>query len=290
MRELLTGGILVVPGIYDGLGAALAERAGFQALYLSGASIAYTRFGRPDIGLVSMSEVADTLALISERSDLPLIVDADTGFGNALNVQRTVARFERDGAAAIQLEDQTLPKRCGHLAGKTIVPAAEMVGKIKAACDARRHDTIIVARTDAIAVEGLELALERAERYAEAGADVLFVEAPRDDDEMATVCRRFGGRVPLLANMVEGGSTPMHRAAELESMGYSIALFPSGLVRAQAKLTTEYFASLAEHGWNQPLGNRMLDFQGLNDLLGTADILAAGQAYDAANFERGDDD
>ncbi|MAG95691.1 MAG: carboxyvinyl-carboxyphosphonate phosphorylmutase [Rhodospirillaceae bacterium] len=290
VRELLSGGILVAPGIYDGLGAALAERAGFRALYLSGASIAYTRFGRPDIGLVSMSEVADTLGLIRERCQLPVIVDADTGFGNALNVQRTVARFERDGAAAIQLEDQTLPKRCGHLAGKTLVPAAEMVGKIKAATDARRHDTLIVARTDAIAVEGLEPALERAERYAEAGADVLFVEAPRDETEMASVCERFRGRVPLLANMVEGGSTPMHTAAELEAMGFAIVIFPSGLVRAQAKLTTEYFASLSEHGWNQPLKDRMLDFQGLNDLLGTADILAAGQVYDAANFETDDDD
>ena len=160
--QLASAGIVVAPGVYDALGAVLAERAGFTAAYLSGASIAYCRFGRPDIGLVGMSEVADTLSAIRERVELPLIVDADTGFGNALNVQRTVRLFERAGANGIQIEDQTLPKRCGHLTGKTLVPAAEMAGKIKAATDARQSDqTLIIARTDAVAVEGLEAALER---------------------------------------------------------------------------------------------------------------------------------
>ena len=172
LRELLRGPeILIAPGIYDAFGALMVERADFPAAYLSGASIAYTRYGRPDLGLVGMDEVANVLSAIGERVQIPLIVDADTGYGNALNVIRTVKLFERNGAAVIQLEDQSLPKRCGHLSGKTLVSAAEMVGKIKAAVDARRsQDTLIMARTDAIAVEGLDAALERAERYHEAGA------------------------------------------------------------------------------------------------------------------------
>ena len=171
----------------------------------------------PDIGLLGMAEVADTLTAITDRVATPVIVDGDTGFGNALNVIRTVRSFERCGAQAIQLEDQAMPKRCGHLAGKTLVPAAGMVGKVKAAVDARKsEDFLIIARTDAIAVEGYEPALERAERYLEAGADVLFVEAPRDRDQMDGIVARFGSRVPLLANMVEGGHTPLHDDATLQ--------------------------------------------------------------------------
>lgn len=204
LRERLkSGSILVAPGVYDGLSALIASQAGFEALYLSGASIAYTRFGRSDIGLVSLTEVADTLGAICERTDIDVIVDADTGFGNALNVQRAVRLFERNGAAGIQLEDQTSPKRCGHLDGKALVSPKEMVGKIKAAVDARRSaDTLIVARTDAIAVEGLGPAMERAALYVEAGCDVLFIEAPQNLDEMRQITSRFGNQVPLLANMV----------------------------------------------------------------------------------------
>ncbi len=284
--QLAGTGIVVAPGVYDALGAALCEQAGFTAAYLSGASIAYCRFGRPDIGLVSMSEVAETLSAIRERVELPLIVDADTGFGNALNVQRTVRLFERSGANAIQLEDQTLPKRCGHLKGKTLVPAAEMVGKIEAAVDARHSgQTLIIARTDAIAVEGFEAALERAQAYADAGADMLFVEAPRSLDEMREIVVRFGGQVPLMANMVEGGDTPLGTADELEALGFSLVIFPGGLVRAIARTATEYFASLKAHGTNRPLRDRMLDFQGLNALLGTEELLAIGKRYDMDNFK-----
>ena len=283
--QLAGTGIVVAPGVYDALGTALCEQAGFTAAYLSGASIAYCRFGRPDIGLVSMSEVAETLSAIRERVELPLIVDADTGFGNALNVQRTVRLFERSGANAIQLEDQTLPKRCGHLKGKTLVPAAEMVGKIEAAVDARHSgQTLIIARTDAIAVEGFEAALERAQAYAGAGADMLFVEAPRSLDEMREIVARFGGQVPLMANMVEGGDTPLGTADELEALGFSLVIFPGGLVRAIARTATEYFASLKAHGTNRPLRDRMLDFQGLNALLGTEELLAIGKRYDMDSF------
>ncbi len=282
--------IVTAPGVYDALSAVLAEQAGFAAAYLSGASIAYCRFGRPDIGLVGMSEVAETLSTISERTELPLIVDADTGYGNALNVQRTVRLFEQSGANAIQLEDQTLPKRCGHLAGKVLVPPGEMAGKIKAATDARRTpETLIVARTDAIAVEGFEAALDRADAYLEAGADVLFVEAPRDPAEMQSVVSRFQGRAPLLANMVEGGKTPLKSASELQAMGFSIVIFPGGLVRTIARTAQDYFASLKAHGTNDPMRERMFDFDQLNELLGTADMLEAGAAYDAANFEDRDD-
>ena len=289
-KQLAASTITVAPGVYDALGAVLVQQAGFHVAYLSGASIAYTRFGRPDIGLVGMSEVAETLSAITERSGLPVIVDADTGFGNALNVMRTVRLFESSGAAAIQLEDQTLPKRCGHLAGKTLVSQGEMVGKIKAALDARRQaETLIIARTDGIAVEGFDAALERAEHYVEAGADVLFVEAPQSLSQMQSIVARFGGRVPLMANMVEGGMTPQQNADALQKIGYSLVIFPGGMVRAMAQSVRAYLASLKTHGTNQPFRNQMLDFSELNQVLGTEDMLATGASYDAKNFEDTDD-
>ena len=285
-KRLSQNEIVLAPGIYDALTASLVEKAGFEAAFLSGASIAYTRFGRPDIGLVSMSEVAEVVANIRERVDIPVIADGDTGFGNALNVQRTIRVFEMMGASCIQLEDQTLPKRCGHLKGKTLVPAAEMVGKVKAAVDARRsEDTMIMARTDAIAVEGFEAAMDRANRYVEAGCDILFVEAVRTKEQMREVTKMFADRVPLLSNMVEGGKTPFLPAKELEEIGYSIVIFPGGFVRALTFMAREYFTSLKEHGTTKQYQERMLDLQGINDLLGTEGILAAGGKYDAKNFE-----
>ncbi len=193
----------------------------------------------------------------------------------------TVRTFEQRGAAAIQLEDQTLPKRCGHLSGKTLVPTEEMCGKVRAAADAGLNSaTVIVARTDAIAVEGLDAALDRAEGYLEAGADVLFIEAPRDIEQMQSINQRFAQRVPLLANMVEGGQTPMHTAEELEAMGYAIVIFPGGLVRAFAHMAEDYFSSLKKHGGTGPFHVRMLDITQLNDLLGTPVFLEAGAKYD----------
>ncbi len=287
LLDLLKGPeIVLVPGIYDAFGALMVERAGFSAAYLSGASIAYTRFGRPDLGLVGMDEVAAVISAIGERVQVPLIVDADTGYGNALNVIRTVKLFERNGANVIQLEDQSLPKRCGHLAGKTLVPAGEMVGKIKAALDARHSaDTLIMARTDAIAVESLDAALARAECYREAGAHILFVEAPRDVSEMRAVTNRLGGQVPLLANMVEGGKTPILPARELQEIGYSIAIFPGGLARAVGHLMGRYLASLQSHGDTGPFRDQMIDFDEMNALIGTPEMLAIGERYDAGNFQ-----
>ena len=273
----------MAPGCYDGLSALLIEQAGFSATYLSGAAIAYTRFGRSDVGLVTMTEVAETLSAVTDRIRIPVIVDADTGFGNALNVQRTIRVFERAGAGAIQLEDQSTPKRCGHLADKSLIEPAEMIGKIHAALDARRNaEMLLIARTDAIAVEGLESALDRAELYAEAGADVLFVEAPQSDAELAAVAERFRDRVPLLANMVEGGRTPIHPAAALEAMGYAIVIFAAGLARAFAHMAQDYLASLRMHGTTQPYSRRMLDFDGLNTVIGTDELLERGKRYDAA--------
>ena len=229
LKQRLQGsGIVTAPGVYDAFSALLVEQAGFQAAYLSGASIAYTRLGRPDIGLLSLEDVASVTRNIRERCPgLPLIVDADTGFGNALNVMQTVRVLERAGATAIQLEDQAMPKRCGHLDGKTVIGAAEMAGKIRAACDARRDEnTLIIARTDAVAVEGMEAALARAEQYAEAGADVLFVEALRSREDMTAAIARLGSSAPLLANMVEGGKTPVLPAARLYELGFRLAAYP----------------------------------------------------------------
>jgi 2-methylisocitrate lyase-like PEP mutase family enzyme len=272
--------IVVAPGVYDAFTALVATQAGFAALYVSGAAIAYTRLGRPDVGLVSVTEVAQTVAMIRDRVAAHLIVDADTGYGNALNVARTVREFERVGANAIQIEDQDFPKRCGHLDGKALVPAAEMCGKIRAALDARRaRDTLIVARTDAIAVEGFDRAIERAISYREAGADILFVEAPRTHDDLARIAAALGGRALLMANMVEGGKTPLLSAAELEAIGFALVIFPGGIVRAFGRLASEYYASLAKHGSSEPFRTRMLDFTELNNLIGTPELLALGKRY-----------
>ncbi len=274
--------IVVAPGVYDAFTALVAEHTGFSTLYVSGAAIAYTRLGRPDIGLVSMSEVAQTVSLVRERVTAQLIVDADTGYGNALNVRRTVQAFERAGANAIQIEDQNFPKRCGHLDDKTVIPAAEMCTKIKAALDARRsQETLIIARTDAIAVEGFDRALERALMYHEAGADMLFVEAPKTRDDLSRMAVALSGKVPIMANMVEGGKTPPLSAKELEALDFALVIFPGGVVRAFGRLATEYYASLAAHGTSMPFRDRMLDFNGLNDLIGTPEMLALGKLYEA---------
>lgn len=273
--------ILMAPGVYDALTASLAQAAGFEALYLSGAAVAYTRLGRPDIGLTSVTEMAETMALIRDRVDVPVLIDADTGFGNALNAQRTMRLYEQAGANALQIEDQGYPKRCGHLSDKVLIPAGEMAGKIRAMADARRSDaTLIVARTDAIAVEGLEPALERAERYLEAGADVLFVEAPRTEAHLSAIAARFGGRAPLLANMVEGGHTPLKSAEELQALGFGLVIFPGGIVRALARTAEAYYQSLARTGSTAAFQPQMFDFAQLNARLGTDRLLSEGKAYE----------
>ena len=273
--------VLLAPGIYDAFTALIAEQSGFEALYLSGASIAYTRLGRSDVGLTTATEVADTLARITERVSVPVIVDADTGFGNALNTIRTVKLFERAGAAMLQLEDQTFPKRCGNLDGKTVVPVAEMCGKLKAALDARTsEDTLILARTDALAVEGWDATMARAEAYLACGVDVLFIEALRSPEQMTRACAQFAQRIPLLANMVEGGLTPVQGADALGEVGFRIVIYPGGTARAAAFALQKYYASLHQHQSSLPMRDVMLDFDQLNALIGTPELLALGKRYE----------
>jgi 2-methylisocitrate lyase-like PEP mutase family enzyme len=280
LRDLLAGEPFIAPGCYDAFTALLIEQAGFNCAYVSGASIAFTRLGRPDIGLTTLTEVAETVGNMRDRVSLPLIVDGDNGFGNALNVQRTVRLLEKMGASGIQLEDQTLPKRCGHLDGKTLISTGEMLGKLRAAQDARGDgDTVIVARTDAIAVDGFEAGLERAHRYAEAGADVLFVEALRTREQMERVGRELGGRVPLLANMVEGGKTPLMPIQDLGRLGFRLAIHPGAMARVVGFAATEYLARLKTDGTTLNMLGTMFDFARLNEVIGTEQMLQHGERY-----------
>jgi len=282
LRDLLAGpDVIVAPGMYDAFTALLIEQHKFKCAYLGGASISYTRIAQPDIGLTTLSEVAQVVSHIRERISIPVVVDADTGFGNALNTQRTVRLLERMGASGIQLEDQTYPKRCGHLAGKALVPTAEMVGKIKAALDSR-HDpnTVIIARTDAIAVDGIDKALERANAYMTAGADVLFIEAPQTTEQMERLGKMFAGKIPLLANMVEGGKTPLKTSAELAALGFKIVIYPGAMVRVVAHAASEYLNVLQRDGSTAAMRERMFDFAQVNAILGLNEIMSAGQKYD----------
>ncbi|HYC14827.1 MAG TPA: isocitrate lyase/PEP mutase family protein, partial [Stellaceae bacterium] len=234
---------LLVPGAANALTARIIEDLGFEAIYLTGAGLANTSLGVPDIGLVTMTELVETTAAISAATALPLIVDGDTGFGNELNVVRTVRALERAGAAAIQLEDQVFPKKCGHFEGKGVIPAAEMVAKIRAAAEARHSaDFLLIARTDARAIEGLDAAIERAARYAEAGADVTFVEAPQSAEELAAIPRRLP--LPQVANMVFGGKTPVLGQKQLAAMGFSLVLYANAALQASVLAMQEVLAAL----------------------------------------------
>jgi 2-methylisocitrate lyase-like PEP mutase family enzyme len=276
--------ILLAPGVYDALTASLATDAGFEALYLSGAALAYTRLGRPDIGLVSMNEVAESITLIRDRVATPLLVDADNGYGNALNMQRTMRLFERAGANALQIEDQSYPKRCGHLAEKRLITTQEMIGKIKAAVDARASsETVVIARTDAVAVEGFQAAIDRAGCYAEAGADALFVEAPGSTVELSKIVTSLSGKLPLMANMVEGGMTPIQSSRELEALGFALVIFPGGIVRAIAHAAQAFYNTLKRDGTTHAHRNAMFNFDELNSLIGTPDLLALGKHYEGGD-------
>jgi 2-methylisocitrate lyase-like PEP mutase family enzyme len=279
-QRLQQTSLLQAPGIYDGLSALLVEQAGFEAAFLSGACLSFARFGRPDMGLVSASEVSETVRIIRDRIDIPLIVDMDTGFGNALNVQRTVRDLERAGASALQLEDQQAPKRCGHMAGKTVVSPAEMVGKIKAALDARQSDnTLLFARTDALGVNGFEDAMDRAQLYLDAGADALFIEAPGSVEQMRKIGERFGEQIPLIHNLVEGGNTPVERSEDLQDLGYSIALYPAALLHQFTPGARELLAHIRRAGDTLAFRDRMCQLADLNELLGADDLLQDGQRY-----------
>ena len=281
LEQLLTGDLLIkAPGVYDGLSALLVEQAGFNCAFLSGGSLAFSRFGRPDMGLVCANEVAETVAILRDRVELPLIVDMDTGFGNAINVQRTVRDLERAGASALQMEDQELPKRCGHMAGKSVVSKQEMVGKIKAALDARVHgNTAIIARTDALGVNGFDDAMDRAAAYLEAGADALFIEAPKSPEQMQAIGDEFGSRAPLVHNLVEGGSSPVTDFGALQALGYRVALYPVALLHCFIPVAQRVLTEIQSTGSTQDLREQMLELRDMNRLLGAELLLAAGQRY-----------
>lgn len=271
--------ILVVPGAYDAFTAKLIEASKFESVYLSGAGVSYTLLGQPDTGLVTQTQMLDKINSIGNAITLPIIADGDTGYGNAINVIQTVQNYEKAGAMAIQLEDQQFPKRCGHLAGKELLDAEEMAGKIKAAVDARRSDEfLIIARTDALSVLGLEEATRRGRLYVEAGADVLFVESPRTEKELETIGQAFP-EVPLMANMVEGGKTPLLSAQELEGMGYSLVIYPNSLTRRFAQAGLNLLSELNTSGTTREMLNEMMPFQELNQILGIEALREMEKTY-----------
>ena len=267
LRAISDRRALLVPGAANALTARIIEDLGFEAVYLTGAGLANTELGVPDIGLAGLTDLARATAAIAAATTLPLVVDADTGFGNAINVIHTIRTLERAGAAAIQLEDQSFPKRCGHFAGKELIPAAEMVGKVRAAVDARSsRDCLVIARTDARAVEGLEAAIARARSYAEAGADVTFVEAPESLDELAEVPRRLP--VPQVANMVVGGKTPLATRDELAGMGFGLVLYANAALQASVLAIEEVLGALRRDGSLASVSGRLTGFAERQRLVG----------------------
>ncbi len=261
------GRAVVLPGAYDSLSARLIEQVGFSALYATGAGFANSSLGVPDIGLVTATELRDHVARLADVVSIPIVVDADTGFGSAINMYRTVRLLERAGASAIQIEDQVFPKKCGHFAGKEVISAQEMVQKVHAAVDARLDDdTVIIARTDARAVTSLDDALERVSLYREAGADVLFVEAPESEQELKTIGAHFD--VPLVANMVEGGKTPLLSVDQLADAGFSMVLFANAALRVAQYSMTEMFRELSRSGSTSALLDRMATWDERQSIVG----------------------
>ncbi len=280
LRERLRSAqLLVAPGVFDGLSARIAAAAGFEAIYASGGAIARSA-GVPDLGLLSLTEVLARVREIVDATDLPVIADADAGYGNALNVFRTVREFERLGVAALHLEDQVSTKKCGHYAGKQLVSADEMVGKLQAAQDARHDpDLVLIARTDARAVEGLDGAIRRGNRYAAAGADLIFVEAPQSEDELRTIAREV--RAPLLVNMFQGGRTPLVAPAVLAEMGYRVMIVPSDLQRAAIRAMQDAAAAVRATGTAAVLGERLAGFDERDALVDLASWQRREHAYGA---------
>ena len=278
LRELIAGDeVVVAPGVFDGLSARLVEQAGFPAVYASGGAIARSA-GIPDLGLLGVGEVVERLRPIVEAVSIPVIADADSGYGNALNARRAVQAFERLGVAGLHLEDQSFPKRCGHLDDKSLVPAEEMAQKLRAAREVLDDpDFVLIARTDAIAVEGLDAALERAERYAEAGADVLFVEAPESEEQIEAIAERLPG--PKLINMFQGGKTPLVAADRLAALGYRVVIIPSDLQRAAVHAMQRTLEAIRDDGSSAALAASMISFDEREAIVGTAGYLALSERY-----------
>ncbi|MBV1757425.1 MAG: isocitrate lyase/PEP mutase family protein [Dethiosulfatibacter sp.] len=279
LREMLDApGIIIAPGAFDSWSAKLVEMTGFQAVYMTGYGTSASVIGAPDIGLLSMSEMVTNAKNMAAAINVPLIADADTGYGGVLNVIRTVQEYERSGVAAIQLEDQVLPKRCGHMEGKELVPMEEMVSKIKAAVHARSSkDFVIIARTDARAVNGFEDAIVRAQAYDDAGADVIFFEAPQSVEEMKKVAATI--KKPLLANMVEAGKTPFLTSKELEEIGYKIVIYPSSTLYAATKSMLEMLKCLKETDSTKDYLDKMTGFGEFYDLVGVEKARALESSF-----------
>jgi 2-methylisocitrate lyase-like PEP mutase family enzyme len=277
LREMVEArAALVVPGAANALTARIVEDLGFEACYVTGAGVANTQLGVPDLGLLTVTELAETTARIADVCALPLIVDVDTGFGNALNAQRTVRLMERAGAAAVQIEDQQFPKKCGHFAGKAVVPLPEMLGKLKAALDARQRDTLVIARTDARAVEGFERALERAQAMTETGADIIFVEAPESTDELRRIAQLSA---PQLVNVVVGGKTPMLPQEELREMGFAVALYANAALQTMVKAVQDVLGHLKAHGSLAGVEDRLASFAERQRVVGKDAFDAAEKSY-----------
>jgi 2-methylisocitrate lyase-like PEP mutase family enzyme len=270
--------LIMAPGVVDAMNARLVAEAGFEAIYMTGAGTTAARLGMPDVGLLSVIEMADNAGRIADASGLPLISDADTGYGSPVNVFRTVSLFEKAGVAGIHIEDQNWPKRCGHLAGKTLIPADEMAAKINAACDARKDsDFTIIARTDALALHGLNAALDRAKLYEEAGADVIFVESPQTEEEISTIPKSLS--VPTLFNMASSGKTPFLSRDEIQNYGYKIAIYPNFAMLAAIPAVRNYLSQLRETGTVSHIVENMASFQDLFNLLGMEDVKAMEERY-----------
>ncbi|HEV7391535.1 MAG TPA: isocitrate lyase/PEP mutase family protein [Burkholderiales bacterium] len=277
---------IVAPGVADALAARLVAREGFEAIYMTGFGTSLTRLGAPDIGLLTATEMIDNAARIADASGLPLIADADTGYGNPMNVRRTIRDYEKAGVAGVHLEDQAWPKRCGHLAGKRVIPTAEMVAKIKAACDARRdHDFVVIARCDAIAVEGVEAALARGERYREAGADMLFIEAPVGREQVDRVSRHFKG-VPLLYNMAASGKTPDLPADELGSLGFRLAIYPNWIILAAIPAMQGMLRELKRSGSIAGVRKNAATFKEFTEIAGLPEIQELEERYGVPEDQR----
>ena len=283
LRQMLAGkNIVVAPGAHDALTAKIIEQVGFGAVYMTGYGQAASHLGKPDVGLLTMTEMLSRAANIVEAVNVPVIADADTGFGNAVNVMRTVREYEKAGVAAIQMEDQVAPKKCGHMTGRQVVSKEEMVGKIKAAVDVRKDsDFMIIARTDARTVHGIGEALERAKAYEEAGADILFVESPESIEEMKQITSSFN--VPVLANMVEGGRTPFLPAQELEALGYELVIFPTASTYLVTKAVSRLMTVLKQTGTTASLIPEMITFEQFNDLIGLTKIREIENMYVKGN-------
>lgn len=273
MRKLIDAKqTIVAPGAYDALTARIIEQAGFPAVYMTGFGTTASLIGRPDVGLLTMSEMVDNARRIAQAIQVPLIADADTGYGNPLNVIRTVREYERAGVSAIHIEDQVTPKKCGHMENKQVIAASEMVEKIRAAIEARNSpDFLIIARTDARAMEGLDSALKRARAYREAGADVLFVEAPQSENEVELVARELSD-VPLLFNFAEGGKTPPISLDRLRELGYRIVIFPISALLAATTAVQKLMAEIKAHGTPAAMLPELISFAGFNQMIGLPEI------------------